>query len=235
MKPHELGIAVVIAAAVLAWFLRSASGDKEDEEQDGGDEAGQAREREPAREPDEEPAGDAGAGEEHPWPVDEDLTEEEIAEARQLTVITSDGWAFVPREHAVQLLPPASEDELAMQAAHARRVEGGGLPGVAVSPGDLVGARVVRGAPDSDPWRLEGLGRDREYQAWAFETEDAARSALEMLEHLIVRPPVDEFGDPAPLTDADFAEAKRIYDETVQELANMPDVEDEEQGPPPIS
>ncbi len=233
MKPHEIGIAVVIAAGILAWLLKSTSGDKKDEEQDGGDEAGQTPEREPAEERDEEPAEEAEAGDEHPWPVDEDLTEEEIAEARQLTVITSDGWAFVPREHGVQLLPPASEDELAMQAAQARRVEGGGLPGVAISAGDLVGARVVRGAPDSDPWRLEGLGRDREYQAWAFETEDAARSALEMLEHLIVKPPVDEFGDPAPVTDADFAEARRIYDETLQELANMPDVEDE--GPPPIS
>ena len=227
MKPHELGIAVVIAAAVLAWFLRSASGDKEDEEQDGGDEAGQAREREPAREPDDEPAGDAGAGDEHPWPVDEDLTEEEIAEARQLTVITSDGWAFVPREHAVQLLPPASEDELAMQAAQARRMEGGGLPGVAVSPGDLVGARVVRGAPDSDPWRLEGLGRDREYQAWAFETEEAARAALEMIERIVVRPLLDEYGEPAASTDADFLEARRSYEETLQELAMMPGPEEE--------
>src|SRR3990172_2697740 len=40
--------------------------------------------------------------------------------------------------------------------------------------GDLIAARVKRGAPDHDPWRLEALGRDGEYQAWRFETEDAA-------------------------------------------------------------
>jgi len=208
MKPHELGVVVVAGVALLAWFLRAASGDDKDKAA-----AGPSLEGEPGSEP--------------PWPAEEDLTEEEIAETSQLTVITSEGSAFVPRDHGVQLLPPASPDEMAMQAAQARRAEGGGLPGIAIAPGDLLAVRVVRGAPDVDPWRLEGLGRDREYQTWAFETEDAARAAREMLERLVVRPPRDEYGEPAPLTDADFVEAKRVVDETIEELANMPEAEDD--------
>ena len=37
---------------------------------------------------------------------------------------------------------------------------------VMMKPGDLIAARVRRGAPDLDPWRLETLGRDRDLTAW---------------------------------------------------------------------
>ena len=210
MKPHELGLAVVAGVALLAWFLRSASG----EDQEGDPLTGAERER--------------GGG--SPWPAEEDLSDAELDEAPQLTVITSDGWSLVPREHGVQCLPPADPEELEAQVAHARRAEGGGLPGVALSTGDLLAARVVRGAPDHDPWRLEALGRDREYRSWAFETEEAAHAALEMFERRVVRPPLDESGEPAPPGPADFAEARRVFDETVQELAMMPESEEDE-GP----
>ena len=57
-----------------------------------------------------------------------------------------------------------------------------------LSAGDLVAARVKRGAPDLDPWRLEGLGREHEMVMWSFETEEAARTALGLPEERVVRP-----------------------------------------------
>jgi hypothetical protein len=87
----------------------------------------------------------------------------------------------------------------------------------------MIAARVVRGAPGVDPWRLEALGRDYDYSPYAFETEEAARIALALVEERVVRPPRDEHGDAIPVGAEDFAVARRQFDETEQALAMEPD------------
>jgi hypothetical protein len=89
--------------------------------------------------------------------------------------------------------------------------------------GDLIAARVVRGAPDHDPWRLEVLGRDREYRAWRFETEEAARAASVLVTGRVVRAPRDPDGEPVTIGDADYVAARRQEEEIEAELATMPE------------
>jgi hypothetical protein len=95
----------------------------------------------------------------------------------------------------------------------------------------LVAARVTRGAPDHDPWRLEALGRDHEYRAWRFETEEAARAALALVEGRVVQPPRDRDGERVAVDDADFMAARRREEEIEAELATMSEP-DEEAGEP---
>jgi hypothetical protein len=124
----------------------------------------------------------------------------------------------------VQMLIPASREQLAEEFA-TQAVSRGRVAGM-LSCGDLGAARVVRGAPGVDPWRLEALGRDREYLAWSFETAESARTALDLLERIVVRAPTDADGEPLAAGAAEFAEARKIHEETEQELAMMPDEED---------
>lgn len=164
-------------------------------------------------------------------------------ESDEAVVITSDGWAFVPDGDEVQLIPPGTGDQvIPVRSAFGTgnqpsadpyvQIFGGRgapvnprtgkrlddwRPGEHLDAGDLIAARVVRGAPDFDPWRLEALGRDREYRAWPFETEDAARTALILLGR-IVRPPLDDDGDPILIGAADFADARRLDEETERAL-----------------
>ena len=91
-------------------------------------------------------------------------------------------------------------------------------PGERINVGDLIGARVKRGAPDLDPWRLEAVGRDQDYRAWFFETEEAARAALALLDRRVVRPLKDEDGDTRLLTPADFDAARELDEETERAL-----------------
>jgi hypothetical protein len=153
---------------------------------------------------------------------DEDDDEEETA------AVTSDGWAFVPigDRDRVQLVPPRVPDETVPQTGRQGQEQ--------LARGDLIAARVTRGAPDHDPWRLEGLGRDHEYRAWRFETEEAARAALALVMSRVVRPARDADGEPLALGAADFADARRREEEIEAELANMPDAS-ERQGEPPWS
>jgi len=153
-----------------------------------------------------------------------EINEEGDDEAPEAVALTSDGWAFLPLadRDRVRLIPPTRSPELG--------------PGAPPAPdqlqrGDLVGARVRRGSPDHDPWRLEAVGRDGEYRAWRFETEEAARIALALIERCIVRRA--EGGDDAEagISDADFAEAQRREEEIERELAAMPE-EDETPGDP---
>jgi hypothetical protein len=146
-----------------------------------------------------------------PSPVDEllaeaqDLDADEVAEA---AAMDSEGWSFVPDGDRVRLIPPPED-----------RMRHAGRPHDHVFVrGDLTGARVVRGAPGFDPWRLEALGRDLEYRAWFFETEDGARTAADLLERRVVVPPRNEDGDPQPPVDRDFDEARRRDEETEQAL-----------------
>ena len=153
---------------------------------------------------------------------DDDDDDDETSET---AAITSDGWSFVPvgDRDKVKLVPP-------------RVVDPDHVPGRATQEqlgrGDLIAARVKRGAPDHDPWRLEGLGRDHEYRAWRFETEEAARAALDLVARRVVRLPKDEGGEPIAIGDADLSEARRREEELENELANMSDVEELPGGRP---
>jgi hypothetical protein len=158
-------------------------------------------------------------------PVDALLAEVSGADpdhAGEVVAVSSDGWAFVPDQHSVVLMPhghPLHGDPTArhgnVEDEHA--LHGPRAPG-RLGAGDFAGARVRRGAPDHDPWRLEGVGRDGDYRAWFFETEEAARAALDLVERRVVRVPIDEDGDPDPLTDDDFEEARRLDEETERAL-----------------
>ncbi len=205
MNPLTTGLLVVVGVALAAWLLRRFSGDEGIDR-----EALAGRVAPPAS-----------------GPADEPEEEEEEGGEAGLAAITSDGLMFIPFENGVQLLIPASREELAEELA-TQAVSRGRVAGM-LSCGDLGAARVVRGAPGVDPWRLEALGRDREYLSWGFETEDAARAALDLLERIVVRAPTDGDGEPQIAGAADFAEARRVHEETEKELAMMPDEEDSEE------
>lgn len=220
MGPGELTIAVVVGVAALAFAMKMF-----------------------ARPPEERGSGESPARDSV-----EALLEEVSGGSPEIVAITSDGIAFVPDEGSVYLVPPGEPDDVLVQPKlgaetsfpitsetgvpfdprapvnprTGRRLQGWIL-GQRLVHGDLIGARMVRGAPDYDPWRVEGLGRDRDYQAWAFETEDAARAALELIERHVVRTPDDENGDPRPPSSADYDEARRRDEETEHAL----DSEDE--------
>jgi hypothetical protein len=151
-----------------------------------------------------------------PPPVEPDETTDD-EDSPGIVAVTSDGWSFVPvgDRDKVQLIPPRVPDEMA-QVTGRQGIE-------RLSRGDLIAARVTRGAPDHDPWRLEALGRDHEYRAWRFETEEAARAAHALVAERVVRPPRDPDGEPVPVGDADFAAARRREEEIEAELAMMPE------------
>ena len=213
MSPAETTIAMVIGVGVIALFIKWFTRD--------------------------EHATSAAID-----PVDALLAEASGADPEsmgEIVAITSDGWAFVPDGHAVQMIPPDSgEEELELRSEYAsgrsrdagseiqlggspmrpstHRAAGSYKPGERINAGDLIGARVKRGAPDLDPWRLEAVGRDQDYRAWFFETEEAARAALALLERRVVRPLKDEYGDTRLLTPADFDAARQLDEETERAL-----------------
>jgi hypothetical protein len=216
MNPLTTGMLVVVGVALAAWLLRRFSGGDEgiDREMLSGRAGG------PAGEPERVAPPASG-------PEDE-LEDDATDEPEPIAAITSDGWMFIPFEQGVQLLIPASPEQLAEELA-TQAVARGRVAGM-LSPGDLGAARIVRGAPGVDPWRLEALGRDREYLSWAFETQESARVALDLLERIVVRAPVDGDGEPVVAGAGEFAEARRVHEQTEQELAMMPD--EEEPGEP---
>ena len=210
MNPLTTALLVVSGVALTAWLLRRFSGD-----------GGIDREVLPGRAGEPERVVPSASG-----PGDES-EDEEADESDAVAAITSDGWMFIPFEQGVQLLIPASRQELAEELA-TQAVSRGRVAGM-LSCGDLGAARIVRGAPSVDPWRLEALGRDREYLSWSFETQESARIALDLLERIVVRVPVDGDGEPLAAGAAEFAEARRVHEQTEQELAMMPDEEESEE------
>jgi hypothetical protein len=207
-------VLVLIGVAIVAWLLREGSSRRDEDVRGPEDEVREANPEEAA----------AGADDGY-WV--------------EAAALTSDGWAFVPDGDALELVPPGEEEETAAMTGEAaaqapvdprtgrRLVQW--RPGGHLAAGDLIAARVVRGAPGVDPWRLEALGRDYDYRSYAFETEEAARTALELVEKRIVRPPRDEQGDPIPVGAEDFVVARRSFEETEAALAIEP--EDEETSP----
>ena len=199
MSPAETTIALVLAIGVIAFLMRWFTREEKVEQ--------------PSPPPD---------------PVEALLAEVsgvDPEDASEVVAVTSEGWAFVPHGDDVQLVPPDTEDQfsqgLAGRGAPVNPRTGHPTqwkPGLQLDAGDLIGARVKRGAPGHDPWRLEALGRDRDYRAWFFETEAAARAALQLLERRIVRPPLDEDGEPQPPSPEDFDEARHLDEETERAL-----------------
>ena len=154
--------------------------------------------------------------------VDRLLAEVSGAEPRtagEVAAITSDGWSFIPDGHEVVMMPPRAGTD----SPTAHIIDASQMGPARIDIGDLIGVRVVRGAPDFDPWRLEGLGRDGDYRAWFFENEEAARAARDLLERRVVRVPVDADGDPHPPRDQDFEQARKLDEETEQSLDHSED------------
>ena len=203
MNPLTTAMVVVVGVALLAWLLRRTSGSE-----------GIDRNVLSGRGPEAEAAEPSETGAEM---ADDDEPEDE---PKPIAALTSDGLMFLPFSDGVELLLVAAPEEMEQPLAQSGRVAG------KFSSGDLLGARIVRGAVGVDPWRLEALGRDREYLSWGFETEEAARVSLEMLERVVIKAPLNPDGDPSPPTSGDYEEARRIKEDTARELAMMPEAEE---------
>jgi len=211
MDAMTTGVLVVAGAGLLAWLLRGGS--RGDETVDRGPVSGEP----PAAAPADEPDAATAAGPEPEWA--------EAAAGDEVAVITSDGWMFMPFESGVQIWAPAAADEETgdVRVHGELRVR----PAGGLSAGDLITARVAPGEPGEPPWRVEALGRDREYSSWGFEAEAAARDVCALLERVVVKVPVGPDGEPEPVSDEEIAEARRVVEETIRELAQP--LED---GPP---
>lgn len=205
MDRNSLFIAgAVVLVIAAAFILRGGSKD----ETVGGEPAG--------REGGEDPVSEGASPEAEELEVEpaDEWDEDEVV------AVTSDGYAFVPDRHAVRLVPPDEEGEGWKAGEHATHRRG--AAGIAASwhAGDFTGARVVRGGGE-EPWRVEALGRDGEYVVFGFETRDGAEAALGLFDSReVVRVGLDENGDPAPPSPEQFAEARRIFEETERALAS---------------
>jgi hypothetical protein len=165
-----------------------------------------------------------------PGPGPEGLDDEDAegGDDRLVVAVTSDGRAIVPDHHVVRVLAPPEEGEEWKVGARLRAALETVAIGSGFSPGDLRGARVVRGSMDEGAWVMEALGRDGEYITFDFETADAANAAKELFERLgVVVLGHDEDDRPMPPSAEQFAEARRIYLETAAQL-ELPDEEDSE-------
>ena len=147
----------------------------------------------------------------------------------EVVAVTSDGSALLPDRHAVRLVPPHDEGEAWKAGSTARNRRGDAAIAMSWHAGDFTGARVSRGGGD-EPWRLEALGREGEYTIFAFESKEAAEAAHGLFESRgVIRVGHSEDGDPMPPSAEQFAEARRIFEETEQALAMEHDP-DEERG-----
>jgi hypothetical protein len=146
-----------------------------------------------------------------PMPGFDDEDDDVEFEADDAAAVTVDGLAFIGEEHGVSLVPTPDP---------AAPAPGPILPVEFLRPGDFSAARVARGAPGVDPWRLELLGPEGEYVSFGFAVEEAARAALDLLEtRTVMRYVEDEGGRPLIPSSEQFEEARRRRDETERLLA----------------
>jgi hypothetical protein len=139
---------------------------------------------------------------------DEGEVEWEVGDAAAVTV---DGLAFIGEAHGVSLVPTPDPEAVTARAI---------VPVEFLRPGDFSAARVVRGAPSMDPWRLELLGPEGEYVSFGFAAEEAARVALDLLEtRAVMRYVMGDDGRPLLPSAEQFAEARLRRDETERLLA----------------
>jgi hypothetical protein len=146
----------------------------------------------------------------------------------EVVAVTSDGYGFLPDRHAVRLVPPHDEGEAWKKGDTAHDQRGAAAIAASWHAGDFTGARVSRGGGD-EPWRFEALGRDGEYVVFGFETQDGADAALRLFESRgVIRVGTDDDGNPMPPSAEQFAEARRVFEETERALATEhgPDEED---------
>jgi len=218
MDGSLLGVLAAVAAVVaVAVVLRAGSRDEGGAEGVTNPADPAAPQHGPGAGPDDEPEA---AGEE---PEDDDDPVEVVA-------VTCDGYAFVPDTHAVRLVPPDEEGEAWKAGESSRGRRGAAAIAMSWHANDFTGARVVRGSGE-EPWRVEALGRDGEYAVFAFETRDAADAALGLFRsRRVVRETLDDDGRPLAPSAEQFAEARRLYEETERELASTAD--DDESGAP---
>ena len=162
----------------------------------------------PAPPPGDDLTPDSDAGDDSAW------------EAGDAAAVTVDGLAFIGEEHGVSLVPTPDPHASA---------PGPILPVEFLRRGDFTAARVVRGAPSVDPWRLELLGSEGEYVSFGFAVEEAARCALNLLEtRAVMKSVADEEGRPLVSPAEQFEEARRRHDETERLLAMGQDEENAE-------
>lgn len=122
--------------------------------------------------------------------------EEEAGALNFFVPTTTDGWDFIWHHGRLQLVM--------------HRV-------TRIDPGAIVAARVRPDETAPGLWMVEALeqsvdsdtGAHWPYRAWAFASESAAGAALRLLER-VIRPQLDEYGEPRVFTDADFDKARRI-------------------------
>ena len=212
-------LAAAFAVGIVGWLLRRISTPDEDTVRMPGPH-------------DPLPGDEVATVEDHGARFDED---DEVPE--EIVALTSDGWAFVPDGAEVQIVPPTGTDEDMPDAyggpapsgrsseTPRRRPVGQFKPGEHLDAGDLAGVRVVRGSPAADPWRLEAIGRDGEYRAWAFETQEAARAALDLLERRIVITPLGVDGEPHAPDEEDYAVGYARTQKGIADLAMDSDYE----------
>lgn len=213
MDRNTLLVAGAVVLVLAAAFIMRGSGKDERSEPD------------TSGEPGGEDAVSEGAS---PEPEELGTEPDDGWDEDEVVAVTSDGYGFLPDRHAVRLVPPDEEGEgwKAGDSAHHRR----GAAAIAASwhAGDFTGGRVSRGGGE-EPWRFEALGRDGEYVVFGFETRDGAEAALKLFESRgVIRVGYDEDGNPAPPSAEQFAEARRIFEETERALAAEPGPDDEE-------
>ena len=96
-------------------------------------------------------------------------------------------------------------------------------------PGALRFARVRQGREGEPSWIVEGLHQDRDLTSirWEFDSEDAARRALGLVERRIVRPVRDRKGAPVHVTEAEFdaVQARERFELEEQEWLDRQDEE----------
>jgi len=143
-----------------------------------------------------------------------------------VVAVTSDGYALLPDTHAVRLVPPDDDGEAWKAGEKGRNRRGELALAMSWHSGDFTGARVVRGAADEGPWRMEAMGREGEYTAFVFETREGADAALALFQSRgVVRLRGDEDGNEAPPSAEQFEEARRVFMETEAGL-DAPDEEE---------
>lgn len=206
----QSGLIAVGAVVVVALLLRSVGASRSDVTSV------------PVAPPPPEPPADPA-----PENADEIVdADDDGVDDRLVVAVASDGSAFVPDRHVVRILPPEEEGEEWKVGAGIKssRLRAAWALSMTWHAGELRGVQVVRSGADA-PWRLEALGRDGEYISFEFETAEAAEAAKGLFEHQgIVELGEDEDGHPMPPSREQFAEARRISQETEAALG-LPDDE----------
>ncbi len=219
-----LALALAAGVALLGFLLRRGSGI---EEAGGGRGFGPGAGSEPAASlaPEEEDDVDP-----------EDATELIVEMSGSVWVSGAEGVRRVSlggdeTDPALAAAGYVNREEFESRLAAARaRGDSAAIAGERLRPGDFTAARVSRGAPETEPWRVEALGPEGEYISFGFGAEAAARAALAALErHRVVRRPLDEDGNPIPASSEDFEEARLRAEQTFEELASFED----DPGDPP--